>query len=146
MLHLRYGYVQNNGQIRQVKTLSSKNKAIMAAKASLDKKAEDVVILDLRKISNIADYFVIASASSARRIETIADNIEFVLKSSGNSKCRRDGKGDSLWVVLDFGDCVAHVFHKDSRRFYNLERLWRDAKIVEIPDLEIKKLPKKRKK
>lgn len=118
----------------QVKILTSRQKAELAVKACYDKKAEDLIVLDVRKVSDIADYFVIASAGSAKRIGSIADNLELELKAAGARSSRREGESNSLWVILDFNDCIVHIFHNEVRKFYNLERLWRDAKIVKIND------------
>ncbi len=127
-----------------MKTITSKEKAKIALEACVSKKAENPVVLDISKVSNIADYFVIVSASSSTRINTIADHVEEMLKKAGCRYCHREGKGESLWVVLDFNDCVVHIFHNEMRDFYNLERLWGDAKVVDFNKKNVIKTQTKR--
>jgi ribosome-associated protein len=99
--------------------------------AAADKKAEDIVLLDLRSISSVADYFVICSGSVSRQIEAIADNIQqFVKKADTNTRMRKEGNGDTGWVLLDYGDVIVHLFTPNRRSFYNLEGLWKSAPIV----------------
>ncbi len=96
----------------------------MAADA---KKAADVVILDVGDVLGIADLFVIASGANDRQVRTIVDHVEEALRILGRRPLRREGRADSRWVLLDYGDVVVHVFRDDVRRFYDLERLWADA-------------------
>ena len=102
-------------------------KAKKISGAALDKKAENVVIMDMKAVSNLTDYFVIASAASSRRVKAIAENIEEELKKSGVRNAHTEGKSEALWVLLDYGDVIVHVFQEDTRKFYDLERLWSDA-------------------
>ena len=102
-------------------------KANLIAKAALDKKAEDIVIMDMRVVSNIADYFVICNASSTRRVEAISRGIEDALRKEGIKHWHIEGRLEALWVLMDYGDILVHVFHDKVRQFYDLERLWRDA-------------------
>ena len=97
------------------------------ARTALGAKAEDVVILDLRKLSFSFDFFVLASASSDRRIGTVAEDIEEELHSSGVTPGHLEGQREGGWVLLDYGFVVAHIFDPEVRRFYGLERLWADA-------------------
>lgn len=100
------------------------------AKFAQDKKAQDVMILDMRKVANFCDYFVIGTGQSTRQVQAIADGIGEGLKKQ-NIKIRHiQGLSDSHWVVLDSGSVVAHVFDKETREFYALEYLWQEAKKV----------------
>lgn len=110
-----------------MKNISSKKKIELIAKAALAKKAKDVVLIDLRKLSSICGYFIIASGDSTTQIDTIADNIEKELLVRNCKLWHREGKGQALWILLDYGDIVVHVFYRETRGFYNLEKLWYDA-------------------
>lgn len=104
--------------------------ALAAAKFADDKKAFDIVVLDISKISIVADYFVIASANSSTQVKAIADNIEEKLQEAGHEVLRREGIREGRWVLLDYGDVVVHIFQEEERQYYGLERLWGDARIV----------------
>jgi ribosome-associated protein len=95
-----------------------------------DKKGDDIVILDLRGISTIADYFVIASGNSDRQVVAIADHVEDELAKQGVYTKYKDGMKNGRWVVMDYIDILVHIFHKEERSYYNLERLWNDAKKI----------------
>ncbi len=97
---------------------------------ALDKQAEDILILNLKGISSIADYFVICSGASRKQIQTIAENIRIQLKKEGLRNLRVEGLTEGRWVVIDYGDAIVHVFDEPTRQTYQLERLWGDAKIV----------------
>ena len=99
------------------------------ADAMLDKKAQDVVSLDLRKIGTaIADYFVICNADSAPQVIAIADNVEEMMeKECSRSVVRQQGRENAFWIILDYTDIVVHIFKTDQRDFYRLEDLWADA-------------------
>jgi len=94
---------------------------------ALEKKAEDIVIMDMKKSSLLCDYFVIASAESTRRVKTIADNVVCGLIKAGVKVHHIEGAADALWLLLDYGDVVCHIFHGPLRKFYDLERLWQDV-------------------
>ncbi|MBW5444965.1 ribosome silencing factor [Cohnella sp. CFH 77786] len=96
-----------------------------------DKKAHDLVALDLQGISLVADYFVICHGNSDTQVLAIAAEIRKRAEESG-FRVRTEGLDTARWVLIDMGDIVAHVFHKDEREYYHLERLWSDAKAVEI--------------
>jgi len=96
-----------------------------------DKKAHDIVALNLQGISLVADYFVICHGNSDTQVLAIADEIR-KRAEQGGFRVRIEGLGTARWVLIDMGDVVAHVFHKDEREYYHLERLWSDAKAVEI--------------
>ena len=100
----------------------------LAAQAAASKKADDIVILDVGAILAITDSFVIASASNERLVRAITEEIERKIKLSGGPSPRRvEGQREGEWVLMDFGDFVVHVFLEETRRFYDLERLWGDA-------------------
>jgi ribosome-associated protein len=106
-----------------------------AAQAASDKKALDLIALDLRHIASFTDYFLIASGSNTRQVQAIADEIVERLKKHGTRAARVEGYNTAEWVLVDYGDFIVHIFDEKARRFYDLERLWRDAGRVEItPD------------
>jgi len=110
-----------------LKNISSKKKIELIRDAALAKKAKDVVLLDLRKLPTISDYFILASGDSTTQIETIADNIEKELAPKNCRVWHREGAGEARWILLDYGDIVVHVFHKETRDFYDLDKLWHDS-------------------
>ncbi len=107
---------------------NSTKRACAAAEAAAEKLASDIVLLDVGEILQIADWFVIASASNVRQVSTIADEVESAIKSlDGNGPLRTEGLDDCRWALLDFGDVVVHIFLEEVRTFYDLERLWADV-------------------
>ncbi len=101
--------------------------ALAIAKAALDKQAEDVTVLDVRGLTSYADYFVVMTADSDRQASAIADHVEQTMKSLGVPKVGVEGYESGRWILVDYGDVVAHVMNKESRGFYDLEGLWADA-------------------
>ncbi len=99
----------------------------------LDKKATDVLILQVAPLTSVADYLVIGSAESDRQASAIADHIDGILSRSGSRPLSVEGMRSSQWVLMDFGDVIAHIFRQDVRKHYALERLWADAKRIAIP-------------
>ena len=95
-----------------------------------DKKASDILLLDIRDISTIADFFVICTGNNARQIQAIADALDDDLKKQGARLLYREGGSDTGWVLLDYGDIIIHVFAPKEREYYRLERLWSEAKTV----------------
>ncbi len=95
-----------------------------------DKKASDVILLDIRDVTTIADYFVICSGSNRRQIQAIADAIDEQLVEQGASLLHREGVADAGWILLDFGDVIVHIFGPKEREYYRLESLWSEAKTV----------------
>jgi ribosome-associated protein len=106
----------------------SRDTAAAAARAAASKQAEDIVVLDVSELIVITDHFVICTATSARQVRTVVEEIERVLKGQlGVRPARREGEGDAGWWLLDYIDVVVHVFAPTEREYYDLERLWRDA-------------------
>ncbi|PJK17530.1 ribosome silencing factor [Chryseomicrobium excrementi] len=101
----------------------------LAAQAADDKKAQDIVVLNMQGVSPIADYFVICHANSDRQVQAIAKEIKDKAEEQQIHVKRMEGYDEGRWVLIDLGDVVAHVFHRDERDYYNLERLWGDAPI-----------------
>jgi ribosome-associated protein len=124
--------------------LNSKDLAVKITGLMFEKKGYDVNILDLRELTSIADYFVICSADSDTQVKAIADEIDTHLKDEGIKPWHKEGYKALNWVLIDFVDVVAHVFKKDSRQFYNLEKLWGDAPSISVEDPALKqKIPGK---
>lgn len=101
--------------------------ALAIANAGLDKKAEKVTVLDVRGLTSYADFFVIMTADSDRQASAIADHVEATMKASGVTKVGVEGYETGRWILVDYGDVVAHVMNRESREFYDLESLWADA-------------------
>ncbi len=104
-----------------------------ALHAAGEKKAIDPVVLDLREIASFTDYFVIVSGQNERQVQAISDEIYEQLKKTGSAAARVEGYKTAEWILLDYGDFVVHVFEQKARTFYDLERLWRESKRVELP-------------
>ncbi len=99
------------------------------------KKAKDIEVLDLSGVSNIGDYFIIATGTSGVAVKSLADEVELKAKQAGYELHHTEGYQTAVWVLLDYGDVVLHIFNAESRAFYSLERLWTDAKRVDISGL-----------
>lgn len=111
--------------------MDSKEIAIVCAKIADEKKAQDIVILDVSRISSITDYFVICSAINERQLHAIADEIDKDLKKLSVQKFGMEGYREAKWVLIDYGDFIVHIFDKEIRSYYDLEMLWGDAPRVE---------------
>jgi ribosome-associated protein len=103
-----------------------------AAHAASEKKATDLVLLDLRKIASFTEFFLICTGASTRQVQAISNAIEETLRKDGKRPLHIEGYSSAEWILLDYGDFIVHIFSPASRRFYDLERLWRDAPRVEI--------------
>jgi ribosome-associated protein len=114
--------------------MTSRNLAKKIAALSFTRKASDVTLLDLRKVTDVADFFVICSADSDTQVKAIADAVMDGLADADIYPWHREGVSQKQWILLDFVDVVVHVFHKDVRTFYGLEKLWGDAKIETLKD------------
>ncbi|MBN1569281.1 MAG: ribosome silencing factor [Acidobacteria bacterium] len=104
----------------------------IAVNAADDKKANDLVALDISKIASFASYFLICTGDSSRQIQAIADEVEKRLKTCGIRPSHMEGYQNSEWVLMDYGDLVVHIFSKNARIYYDLERLWRDGKKLDV--------------
>ena len=109
------------------------DRLLMAIHAAADKKALDIVVLDLREIASFTDHFVVASGTNERQVQAIADGVVDTLKKAGTPAARVEGYKTAEWILLDYGDFVVHVFDDKARKFYDLERLWRESRRVELP-------------
>lgn len=107
--------------------METKDIAQKIAAAANDKKAKDILLLNMEGLSPVTDFYVICSASNSTLVKAIADNIEDKLAEAGVHPTHKEGYADARWVLLDYGDVVAHVFLEKERDFYNLEQLWADA-------------------
>jgi ribosome-associated protein len=105
---------------------------LAAVESAEAKQAKDVKVLDLRDVTCFADFFVIASGANARQIQAIADEVEIQLKQLGEYPLSVEGYQNAEWVLLDYGDYLIHIFTEKARQYYDLERLWRDAKSVAL--------------
>lgn len=111
----------------------TQDEALGIVVSTLDnKKAEDIKVIKISDLTIIADYFVIADGTSSTQTRALADEVEFQLKEKGLAPNQVQGANGSDWIILDYGDIVVHVFHKEQRDFYNLERLWRDGEDIDI--------------
>ena len=99
-------------------------------KAADDKKARDIVTMDMEGLMSSTDYFVICSANTATQVKAIADNIEEEMEKAGIPLGHKEGYREGEWILMDYGDAVAHIFKQESREYYGLERLWGEAKIT----------------
>ena len=105
----------------------------MALSAAAEKKAIDTVVLDLREIASFTDYFIITSGANERQVQAISDEVVDTLKKSGTPVIRVEGYKTAEWILLDYGDFVMHIFGDKARKFYDLERLWRESTRVILP-------------
>jgi ribosome-associated protein len=108
--------------------------AVAAARAAAEKQGADIAVLDVRSLIVITDYFVIVSGSTSRQVKTIVDAAEEALRGLGVKPLRREGVTEGRWVLLDYVDVVVHVFGEEERRYYDLERLWKDAERLSWED------------
>ena len=110
-------------------------KLMIAAAAASERKALEMVAIDIRKIASFAEYFLVCSGTSTRQVQAIADEVMEKLRQERDARpLHTEGYETATWILLDYGDLIVHVFTEDSRQFYQLERLWRDAERVELPD------------
>ena len=114
----------------------AKEMAKIAFEALEDKKGENVCAIDISSVSVLADYFVIANGNSDSQVNALVDNVEEELHKAGYSLVQREGNASGRWVLLDFGDIIVHVFDRENKQFYNLERIWKDGHHVSVEDLE----------
>ena len=113
-----------------------KRMAGVAIRALEDKKAEDIRVIDISQVSVLADYFIIANGTNTSQIQALADEVEEKLGRDGYPLRQMEGYDHANWVLLDFGDIIIHIFDKENRLFYDLERIWRDGKMIEPDSLK----------
>lgn len=115
--------------------MDTKKTALLAVNALEDKKAEDIRIIDISEISTIADYFIIADGSNKSQIQAMADNVSEVLGRAGVTVRQIEGYQNANWILMDFQDIIIHIFDRENRLFYDLERIWRDGVLIEKEQL-----------
>ena len=113
---------------------TEKMMAQIACKAIDDKKGQDIKIIDIHNVSVIADYFVIASGTNSNQVQAIVENVEEQLGRAGFEAKQIEGNRNSSWILMDYGDVIVHVFDEENRLFYDLERIWRDGKVLEMDE------------
>lgn len=113
----------------------SKKMARLACAALEDRKGEDIKVIEIAGVSVMADYFIIANGTNENQVRALVDSVEESLEREGYPVKQREGHGLGNWVLLDFGDVIVHVFDKENREFYNLERIWSDGTVVDAADL-----------
>ena len=113
-----------------------KRMAGVAIRALEDKKAEDIRVIDISQVSVVADYSIIANGTNTSQIQALADEVEEKLGREGYPLRQMEGYDHANWVLLDFGDIIIHIFDKENRLFYDLERIWRDGKMIEPDSLK----------
>ena len=112
--------------------MTSLELAVQAVKTLDEKKAADLKIIGIRDVSVLADYFVLATGTSGTHVKALADEVEFRLGEAGVEPGHTEGYRSNTWVLLDYGSVVVHVFTPESRRFYDLDRLWQDGQIIDV--------------
>ena len=113
---------------------TEKMMAQIACKAIDDKKGQDIKVIDIHNVSVIADYFVIASGTNSNQVQAIVDNVEEQLGRAGFEAKQIEGNRNSSWILMDYGDVIVHVFDEENRLFYDLERIWRGGKVLEMDE------------
>ena len=115
--------------------MTSKELTKLAVAASEDRKAEDVTVIDISEISPIADYFIIANGTNQNQLQAMRDAADEALYKAGVKVQQIEGNQSSTWILMDYGDIIIHIFSKEDRLFYDLERTWRDGKVVDVSEL-----------
>ena len=104
----------------------------LAIAALEDKKAEDITLIDIAKVSVLADYFLIANGNNRNQVQAMADNVDEQLTKAGYSLKSMEGYPTGNWILMDYQDIIVHLFSKEDRLFYDLERIWKDGKVIEL--------------
>ena len=105
-----------------------------AVNALEDKKAEDITVIDISEVSSIADYFIIANGSNVNQLAAMQDAVDEVFYKSGLNAKQIEGNKNSTWILIDYNDVIVHLFDKEDRLFYDLERIWKDGKVVDLTE------------
>ena len=113
---------------------NSKEMTTLAIKALEDKKGNDIRVIDIQDVSIIADYFIIASGSNRNQVQAMADEAQEKLYKAGYEAKQLEGYGTATWILMDYNDIIVHIFSEEDRLFYDLERIWRDGKNVDIDE------------
>jgi len=127
------GNLQLKTAAREAEPAQLDERVWLALAAAAEKKAINTVVLDLREIASFTDYFLIASGANERQVQAISDAVVETLKAAGSPVIRVEGYKTAEWILLDYGDFVMHIFGEKARTFYDLERLWRESRRVELP-------------
>ncbi len=112
----------------------SQNQAVAIAQTAQDKKAEDVLVLEVGGLTSLADYFVFASGESERQVRAIANTIEKMMSTQYETHPNVEGKEKANWILMDYGDIIVHIFRSDVRQYYALEKMWADAPQIAVPE------------
>lgn len=115
---------------------NSKEMAKLAILALEDKKAEDIRVIDISEVSVLADYFIIADGNNRNQVQAMIDNVEETLGKAGYTPKQIEGYQNANWVLMDYSDIIVHVFDKENRLFYDLERIWRDGKTISVDEFK----------
>jgi ribosome-associated protein len=129
--HLNTATVRSKPTVAQAAQAVALERACLAARVAADNKGRDVIVLDMREVTPLYDYFVLATGGSRRQIHTMAEEIDAALRAAGDHRLTIEGYEASRWVVQDYGDVVVHLFDADARQYYALEELWADADRVD---------------
>lgn len=113
-----------------------KEMAVLAVNALEDKKAEDICVIDISEISVLADYFIIAGGNNISQIQALSDAVDEKLGKAGFPLKQIEGYNNANWILLDFGDIIVHIFDRENRLFYDLERIWSDGRKVDLDELK----------
>lgn len=116
---------------------NSKNMVKLAYQALEEKKGEDITVIEIKDISIIADYFIIANGTNSSQVDALVNSVQEALGRNGYEPKRIEGVRSASWILMDYGDVVVHVFSKEDRLFYNLERIWRDGKTISREELNV---------
>ena len=115
--------------------MNAKEMAKLVCHALEEKKAEDIRIINIEEVSVLADYFIIASGTNRNQVQAMSDNVEETLGKAGVNPKQIEGYQTENWILLDYGDVIVHVFDEENRLFYDLERIWRDGKVISEQEL-----------
>ncbi len=115
---------------------NAKKMALLAYHALEEKKAEDIRVINIEKVSVLADYFLIASGTNRNQTQAMADNVDEMLHKAGYELKQIEGYQTANWILMDFGDIIVHIFDTENRLFYDLERIWRDGDAISLEELE----------